>query len=351
MPSDSKRNSTLIIAEAGVNHNGSLERALEMIQVARQAGADAIKFQTFKATELASPAAPKAGYQQSVTDPAESQLEMLRALEFSADQFRDLKSACEGAGICFLSTAFDLTSLDLPRELDPVLYKIPSGEIENLPYLRKIGAFGKEILLSTGMATLEEIGAALEVLIAAGTPINRITVLHCTTAYPTPWEDVNLRAMETIARTFNVQVGYSDHTMGITVPVAAVAMGARVIEKHFTLDRDLPGPDHKASLVPSELTEMVLSIRRTEKALGTQTKRMTDSERENRPVARKSIVAACPINPGEHFTIENLAIKRPGTGVSPMLWDRVLGRTANRKYGYDEPLTVQDLQDILDLET
>ena len=328
---------TLIIVEAGVNHNGSIELAQKMIDAAVEAGADAIKFQTFKAEKVVSRYAPKAEYQKKTTTDGESQLEMIKKLELDAAAHQTLIDYCKKRNIQFLSTPFDFESIDLLNELGLDIFKIPSGEITNLPYLRKIGVLRKKIILSTGMANLGDIEDALDVLMEAGTVRENMTVLHCNTEYPTPMEDVNLRAMLTIRSTFpGVQVGYSDHTLGIEVPIAAVAMGATVIEKHFTLDRNMEGPDHKASLEPDELKAMVKAIRNIEKALGSGIKQPSPSELKNKPIARKSIVAARDIKEGEEFTEENLTTKRPGTGISPMRWDEMIGRTAGKNYKTDE---------------
>ena len=327
---------TFIIAEAGVNHNGSVEIAKKLIDVAAEAGADAVKFQTFKAEKGVSRYAQKAEYQKQSTDASESQLDMVRKLELDEGAHEELLAYCRFGKIQFLSTPFDLDSIDLLNKLGLEIFKIPSGEITNLPYLRKIGALKKEIILSTGMAYLEEIEDVLNVLMKAGTLLENVTVLHCNTEYPTPMQDVNLRAMQTIARAFGVRVGYSDHTEGIEVPVAAVAMGATVIEKHFTLDKNMEGPDHRASLEPDELKAMVQAIRNIEKALGNGIKKPSLSELKNKPIARKSIVAARNIHKGEVFTEENLTTKRPGTGISPMRWDEIIGKRANKDYQQDE---------------
>ena len=330
--------SALIIAEAGVNHNGDPELAKQLIDVAAEAGADWVKFQTFSADRLVTTAAKKARYQTESTDAAESQHAMLRKLELTRDMHETLIAHCKLRGIGFFSTAFDTQSADLLVELGLASFKIPSGEITNLPYLRHIGRYGKSVILSTGMSTLGDIEAAIDVLEIAGTPRAKITVLHCNTEYPTPMGDVNLRAMMTIREAFGVAVGYSDHTLGIEVATAAVALGATVIEKHFTLDRHLPGPDHKASLEPDELKAMVRAIRNIELALGDGIKRASPSELENRPIGRKSIVAARPIARGERFSAANLTTKRPGTGVSPMRWDELLGREAHRSYERDDAI-------------
>ncbi len=328
---------TLVIAEAGVNHNGDIKLAKKLIAVAAEAGADLVKFQTFVTANNISRAAPKAEYQKGATDPEESQYEMVRKLELSKDDHLELIEECEKRKIGFFSTAFDATSIDMLDELNVSDYvKVPSGELTNLPYLRYLTRHGKRVLLSTGMADLGEIEAAINVVEQAGTPRDKITVLHCTTEYPTPMEDVNLRAMVNIGKAFGVSVGYSDHTPGIEVPIAAVALGATVIEKHFTLDRTLPGPDHRASLEPDELKAMVQGIRNIEKALGDGIKRPSPSELKNKPIARKSLVAARPIKAGEAFTEDNLMAKRPGTGISPMQWDEVIGRTAPRDFSEDE---------------
>lgn len=327
---------TLIIAEAGVNHNGDLSVALKLIDVAAQAGADLVKFQTFSADRLVTAHARKADYQTQTTDADESQHAMIRRLELTREMHEALIAHCNARGIGFFSSGFDTESIDLLVELGLDCLKIPSGEITNLPYLRHVGAYGKSVILSTGMATLDEIGAALDVLEQAGTMRNRITVLHCNTEYPTPMTDVNLRAMLTIRDAFGVEVGYSDHTRGIEVAIAAVALGARVIEKHFTLDRTLPGPDQKASLEPDELAAMVTAIRNVEQAIGDGSKTPTESEAKNWPIARKSLVASRAIRAGEVFSEANLAVKRPGTGVSPMRWDDVMGRKAVRDFAPDE---------------
>jgi len=328
---------TLIIAEAGVNHNGDMALAKELIAAAAAAGADLVKFQTFIAANIISRSAPKAEYQKGATDPQESQQEMVRKLELTRENHLELIAECKKQGIGFFSTAFDQDSINLLEELGGAdIVKVPSGELTNLPYLRYLTRHGKHVLLSTGMANLGEIEAAIDVVEQAGTPRDKITVLHCTTEYPTPMEDVNLRAMVNIGKAFGVSVGYSDHTPGIEVPIAAVALGATVIEKHFTLDRTLPGPDHRASLEPDELKAMVQGIRNIEKALGDGIKRPSPSELKNKPIARKSLVAARPIKAGEAFSAENLMAKRPGTGISPMQWDEVIGRTAPRDFGEDE---------------
>lgn len=329
---------TLIIAEAGVNHNGDLDLARRLIDVAATAGADVVKFQTFSADRLVTASADKAAYQLQSSDKIESQHAMLRRLELTRPMHDELIAHCATHGIEFFSTAFDLESVDTLVGLGLQSLKVPSGELTNLPYLRKIGAFGLPVMVSTGMATLGDIEAALSALELAGTPRSHVTVLHCNTEYPTPMADVNLRAMLTIRAAFGVNVGYSDHTLGIEIATAAVALGASVIEKHFTLDRTLPGPDHKASLEPSELTAMVAAIRNIEIALGDGVKRPSPSEIGNLAIARKSIVAARSIAAGEVLSADNLTVKRPGSGVSPMRWDEIVGRTARRTYSADEAI-------------
>lgn len=337
---DNMNKKTIIIAEAGVNHNGSKDLAKKLIDVAAEAGADYVKFQTFKSEKLTSRFAGKADYQQKTTNAEENQLEMLKKLELSLDTHQELLAYCKKQEISFLSSPFDLDSIDLLKQLGVQLGKIPSGEITNLPYLRKMAASFKDLVLSTGMATMKEIEEALTIIQNTGFPKEKITVLHCNTEYPTPFEDVNLRAMKTIADTFNVQVGYSDHTAGIEVPTAAVALGAVLIEKHFTLDRNLEGPDQKASLEPLELKQMVSAIRNIEKSLGAAEKKPSPSETKNKPVARKSIVAAMDIKKGERLTEKNLAVKRPGTGISPMKWDEVIGKIAIKDFMTDELIEI-----------
>ena len=331
---------TLIIAEAGVNHNGDMELAKRLIDIAADAGADMVKFQTFTAERLATQSAPKADYQNQTTDRVESQFAMLKQLELSMQMHEVLIAHCQQRNIGFFSTGFDIQSLDYLASLSAERFKIPSGEITNLPYLRHIGGFGKPVILSTGMATLGEIEAALEAVETAGTPRTHITVLHCNTEYPTPMQDVNLRAMCSIRDAFGVAVGYSDHTSGIEVPIAAVALGATVIEKHLTLDRNLPGPDHKASLEFDAFAAMVRAIRNIEQVMGDGIKRPSPSEAKNIPIARKSLVAAKPIRMGEQFTAENITAKRPGTGISPMRWDEVVGRVAARDFAADELISL-----------
>ena len=327
---------TLIIAEAGVNHNGDFLLAKKLVDVSKDAGADIIKFQTFQANQLATNRAEKAEYQKQTSGISEGQLEMLKRLELSPEQHEELIRYCNQIGIEFLSTAFDLQSIELLMSLNPKRWKIPSGEITNLPYLRQIGRLKKQIILSTGMANLGEIEAALKVLEEAGTPRSQITVLHCTTDYPAAPEEVNLRAMQSIASSFGVAVGYSDHTDGIAIPISAVAMGAVVIEKHVTLDRTMMGPDHQASLEPDQFKNMVQGIRSIEVALGDGIKRKTPSERKNLTIIRKSLVASRPIQAGECFSEFNLTSKRPGNGISPMHWDEIMGRRAIRDFRKDE---------------
>jgi N,N'-diacetyllegionaminate synthase len=327
---------TLIIAEAGVNHNGDLSVAKKLIDVAADAGADWVKFQTFSADRLLTAYAKKADYQLGTTGPGESQYAMIHRLELTPAMHETLIHYCQLHQIQFFSTGFDLDSIDMLAAFGLSCFKIASGEITNLPLLRHVGRYGKSVILSTGMATLDEVDAALTVLERAGTPRSHITVLQCNTEYPTPMSDVNLRAMISIRDALGVAVGYSDHTAGTEAAVAAVALGATVIEKHFTLDRNLPGPDHKASLEPHELKAMVMAIRHIEQAMGDGIKRPSASESKNISIVRKSLVAANPIRAGEIFSENNLAVKRPGTGISPMRWDEVLGRKAPRDFAADE---------------
>lgn len=330
----------IIIAEAGVNHNGSYELAIKMVDEAKRAGADYVKFQTAKPELVISTFAPKAEYQKETTGTAESQLEMCKAIHLPLTDYKPLKEYCDKVGIGFMSTPFDLVSIDVLEPLDMDYYKIPSGEITNLPYLRKIASKHRPVILSTGMCEVEEVEAALLVLEQGGVKRSDIIVLHCNTEYPTPMADVNLRAMDDLRRSLGVEVGYSDHTKGIEVPIAAVALGATVIEKHFTLDKTMEGPDHKASLEPDELKAMVDAIRNIEQALGDGHKHVSPSERKNMDIARKSIVAARDIRKGEVLTEENITTKRPGNGISPMRWDSVIGTTAIRDFGYDELIEI-----------
>ena len=328
-----------IIAEAGVNHNGDLELAKELINKAAEAGVDAVKFQSFKADKLVSKDAPKAEYQiKNTGKEEENQYDMIKKLELSYEDHLELIEHCKKKNILFLSSAFDLESIDVLEELNIPLFKIPSGEIENVPYLRKIAKTGKPIILSTGMSTMEDIKFSLKTLKDNGA--KEITILHCNTEYPTPMEDVNLLAMLDIKNKFNVKIGYSDHTLGIEVPIAAVALGAEVIEKHFTLDKTMEGPDHKASLEPQELKAMTTAIRNIEKALGNGVKELSKSEAKNRSIARKSIVSAKDIKKGDVLTEENITTKRPGTGLSPKLWDSVIGTIAKKDYKKDELIEI-----------
>jgi len=330
------RQHTLIIAEAGVNHNGDMQIANRLIDEAAAAGADLVKFQTFNASRQVTRSAKKADYQIQTTDSSESQHAMLRRLELTDAMHHKLVAHCASRQIGFFSTGFDIECVDLLVRLGQEQFKIPSGEITNLPYLRHIGQLNKKIILSTGMAALGEIEAAIDVLEHAGTPRSKLTLLHCTTGYPTSMAEVNLRAMQSLRAAFGVDVGYSDHTPGIEVAIAAVAMGASVIEKHLTLDRTLSGPDHQASLEPAELSAMVTAIRNIELALGDGIKRLTPSEAINKSATRKSLVASRAIRAGEIFTVDNLTTKRPGTGVSPMRWDEYLGKPAPRDFAADE---------------
>lgn len=329
----------LIIAEAGVNHNGSLDIAKRLVDEAADAGVDIVKFQTFKAEKLVSKSAKQAEYQQrNMGKTDDSQYSMLKKLELSPLQHEELIDYCREKGIRFFSTAFDMDSIEYLHSLNLGLWKIPSGEITNYPYLRKIAQYGEPVILSTGMCELSDIEAAIQVLLSYGLQKKQITVLHCNTEYPTPMRDVNLKAMLEIERKFGVAVGYSDHTEGIEVPIAAVALGATVIEKHFTLDKNMNGPDHKASLEPQDLRAMVKAIRNIEQALGSGHKVISASERKNIEVARKSIVAACPIRKGDLLTDENLTVMRPGNGISPMRWEEVIGTYATRNYQEEEPI-------------
>ena len=325
-----------IIAEAGVNHNGSIELAKRLIDVASESGADAVKFQTFKAEKLVSKNAQKADYQKQTSNNSESQFDMIKKLELDLNTHKELISYCKTKNIMFLSTPFDHDSIELLSDLGLEIFKIPSGEITNLPYLRHIGKLNRKVILSTGMANIGEIEDALDVLIEAGTKKENITVLHANTMYPTPMKDVNLKAMVTIGNTFDIAFGYSDHTLGIEVDIAAVAMGASCIEKHFTLDCTMEGPDHKASLEPDELKAMVKAIRNIELALGNSIKKPSKSEIPNMQIARKSIVAKMDIKKGDKLSEENITIKRPGSGINPMRWDEIVGTIATKDYKEDE---------------
>lgn len=331
---------TIIIAEAGVNHNGDLKIAEELIQVAAKAGADFVKFQTFQSNSISSKLAGRAEYQKANMKEDGSQISMLKKLELNFEMHQHLIQVCKQNKIQFLSTAFDLPSIDLLIQLGIKLWKIPSGEITNYPYLKKIGSLNGEVILSTGMSNLGEIEAALSVLENAGTQRENITVLHCTTEYPAPMNEVNLRAMFAIQNAFGVKVGYSDHTVGIEISLAAVALGANMIEKHFTLDRNLPGPDHKASLEPNELNALVSGIRNIELALGDGVKKPFPSEIRNMTIARKSLIAKENIRKGEIFTEQNVTTKRPGNGISPMRWDEVMGKIAFKDFLEDELIEI-----------
>lgn len=327
-----------VIAEAGVNHNGSLELAKQLVDKAVEAGVDYIKFQTFKASKLVTKAAKQAEYQQkNIGKGEDSQYQMLKKLELSAEDHEVLIAYCKEKGIKFFSTAFDFDSIEYLHSLNLGLWKIPSGEVTNYPFLKRVAAYNEKTILSTGMCDIEDVRAAVEALYRNGLSRENLILLHCNTEYPTPFEDVNLKAMDALRKEFGVEVGYSDHTKGIEVPIAAVALGATVIEKHFTLDRNMEGPDHKASLELNELKAMVSAVRNIEKAVGGDgTKHVSESERKNIAIARKSIVAACDIKKGELLTEENLTVKRPGSGISPMRWEEVLGKTAVRDFIEDE---------------
>ena len=340
----SKNNKVFIIAEAGVNHNGNLKLAKKLIDIAANSFVDAVKFQTFISENVISKNAKKAKYQINSTGSEESQLSMVKKLELNFKDFIELKKYTESKGIIFLSTAFDLESIDFLSTLNMGLWKIPSGEITNLPFLQKIGSYNQQIIMSTGMSKLGEIENALEILIDSGTSRENISILHCNTEYPTPFKDVNLNAMLTIQKAFNVNVGYSDHTEGIEVPIAAVAMGATIIEKHFTLDKSLPGPDHKASLEPNELAEMVNAIRNIESALGSSIKSPSKSETKNINIARKSIHLSNDIKKGCILTLNNLAIKRPGHGISPLLINKIVGCKIKNDLKKDSILQFKDIE-------
>ena len=333
---------TLIIAEAGVNHNGSIELAKQLVDKAVEAGVDYIKFQTFKASKLVTKAAKQAEYQQkNIGKEGDGQYQMLKKLELSPEEHEILIDYCRQLGIKFFSTAFDFDSIEYLHSLNLGLWKIPSGEVTNFPFLKRIAAFNESTILSTGMCDMEDVRAAVNALNKNGLSKENLILLHCNTEYPTPFEDVNLKAMDALRNEFGVEVGYSDHTKGIEVPIAAVALGATVIEKHFTLGRNMEGPDHKASLEPDELKAMVSAIRNIEKAVGGDgTKHISDSERKNIAIARKSIVAACDIKAGETFTEQNLTVKRPGNGISPMKWEEIIGKTAIRDFAEDELIEI-----------
>lgn len=335
----------LIIAEAGVNHNGSLSLAKEMVMAAKQAGADIVKFQTGTAELIVSGEAQKADYQKQATGATESQLAMLKKLLLPLNDFQVLKNYCDELGIEFMSTAFDMPSLDLLIKLGQKSFKVPSGEITNLPYLQKIASYNADTILSTGMSNIYEIGQAMDAMLTAGLSKDKLVILHCSTAYPTPMEDVNLNAMKSLRTEFGVRVGYSDHTLGIEVPIAAVALGATVIEKHFTLSRDMQGPDHSASLEPEELAQMVSSIRNIERALGTGRKAPGKSEIKNIIAARRSIHTARTLQKGDVITEDSLIMKRPGDGISPMQIDTVLGKRAAQEIADDSKLQFSDLEE------
>lgn len=337
---EQKSDHIIIIAEAGVNHNASLERARQMVIEARKAGADYVKFQTAVPELVISSLAPKAEYQKETTGNDESQLDMCRAIHLPLSAYTELAELCHSEGIGFMSTPFDPVSIDTLAEIGQDYWKIPSGEITNLPYLRKIASKGGKVIMSTGMSTLDEVEAAVKVLEKGGIPRKDITLLHCTTQYPTPMTDVNLRAMLSLKELGCGAVGYSDHTLGIEIPIAAAALGARVIEKHFTLDRNLPGPDHRASLTPADLAEMVKAVRNVETALGDGIKAVAEAERANIEVARKSIVAARDIKAGDMLTEDNITVKRPGNGISPMEWDNVIGTRAVKDFPYDSLIEI-----------
>lgn len=333
---------TIIIAEAGVNHNGSIELAKKLVEKAKEAGVGYIKFQTFKASKLVTKAAKQAEYQQrNIGKEGDSQYQMLKKLELSPEEHEVLIDYCHQLGIKFFSTAFDFDSIDYLHSLNLGLWKIPSGEVTNYPFLKRIAAYNEPTILSTGMCDMEDVRAAVNALYRNGLSKENLILLHCNTEYPTPFEDVNLKAMDALRKEFSVEVGYSDHTKGIEVPIAAVALGATVIEKHFTLDRNMEGPDHKASLEPDELEAMVSAIRNIEKAVGGDgTKHVSESEKKNIAIARKSIVAACDIKAGEVFTEQNLTVKRPGNGISPMRWEEIIGLKAKRDFSEDELIDI-----------
>ena len=333
---------TIIIAEAGVNHNGSLDLAKQLVDKAVEAGVDYIKFQTFKASKLVTKAAKQAEYQQkNIGKEGDSQYQMLKKLELSHEDHEMLLGYCKEKGIKFFSTAFDFDSIEYLHSLNLGLWKIPSGEVTNYPFLKRVAAYNEPTILSTGMCDMEDVRAAVEALYRNGLSRENLMLLHCNTEYPTPFEDVNLKAMDALREEFDVEVGYSDHTKGIEVPIAAVSLGATVIEKHFTLDRNMEGPDHKASLEPDELKAMVSAIRNIEKAVGGDgTKHVSESERKNIAIARKSIVAARDIKAGEVFSEENLTVKRPGNGISPMKWEDVIGIAAPKDFDEDELITL-----------
>lgn len=330
----------IIIAEAGVNHNGNYELAKQLVIKAKEAGVDYVKFQTAKPELVISKFAEMAEYQKANTGKVESQLEMCKKIHLKLEDYKPLKAFCEEVGVKFISTPFDLVSIDVLEELDMDFWKVPSGEVTNYPYLVKIAKTHRPVVMSTGMCEVDEVRAAVNVLLENGLTRDQISLLHCNTEYPTPFQDVNLTAMIDLANELGLSVGYSDHTVGIEVPIAAVAMGARVIEKHFTLDHNMEGPDHKASLEPDELKKMVDSIRNIEKAIGDGKKHVSDSERKNIAIARKSIIAARNIKKGELLTEDNLTVKRPGNGINPMRWNEVIGKIAIRDFVEDELIEI-----------
>ena len=330
----------IIIAEAGVNHNGDYELAKQLVIKAKEAGVDYVKFQTAKPELVISKFAEMAEYQKENTGKVESQLEMCKKIHLKLEDYKPLKAFCEEIGVKFISTPFDLVSIDVLEELDMDFWKIPSGEVTNYPYLVKIAKTHRPVIMSTGMCEIYEIRDALKILLDNGLTKEQISLLHCNTEYPTPYQDVDLKAMYDLINEFGLRTGYSDHTVGIEVPIAAVAMGAEIIEKHFTLDHNMPGPDHKASLEPNELKQMVTSIRKIEQALGDGKKHVSNSERKNIVIARKSIIASRDIKKGEVFTEENLTVKRPGNGISPIRWNEIIGKTAKRDFIEDELIEI-----------
>lgn len=329
------KNKTLIIAEAGVNHNGSFENAIKLIDIAKNAGADIVKFQTFKTENIVTKDAPTANYQNKSIN-SNTQYDLLKKLELTYEEFTKLKTYCDKQNIIFTSSPFDLQSAEFLMQLNVPYIKIPSGEITNYPLIKYLAKFNKNVIISTGLSTIKEIKWAIDLFTKNGTSLDNISILHCNTQYPTPYEDVNLNVIQTLIKKFKIRVGYSDHTLGIEIPLAAVALGATIIEKHFTLDKTLPGPDQSTSLDPTELKEMITKIRNIEKALGSNIKYVTNSEIENLKIVRKSIVASKNIKKGEPFTEDNITTKRPGFGLSPIYWEKVIGKTAKRDFQKDE---------------